>query len=339
LGSTSDIWSAIDRARLAANSVDLSWVEEPPSDDGWTLAPDALRFAIALVGELRPRHVLELGSGLSTRALARAASELDVCFVSSLENDPEQALATRASLDRDGLSERVSVQAAPLVARDRGGKVLPAYLFEPASLRSPDPLDIVFVDGPPAALGGREGALYQFLEMTRPGSVFVLDDASRNEERAALAAWEANLSGRIEIRRIPSFAKGLAAVVVCDPLEAEAIWEHKIYLTRNELTESLGGTESFLLADGWALEDEVVPAHSRAFRYPGEVGAWDGDPANQAMALQDLDRLADEGFQLIAIAWPCAWWNDCYTELMSALRRSPPAVENDRVSIFRLGPP
>ena len=35
---------AIEQALREAPQVDLSWIEPPPTADGWTLAPDALRF-------------------------------------------------------------------------------------------------------------------------------------------------------------------------------------------------------------------------------------------------------------------------------------------------------
>src|SRR5258706_6271069 len=73
-----------------AAAVDLSWIVPPPTADGWTLAPDALRFVSLMVRKLRPQHILELGSGLSTRLLAREAAALgDGCVVSSVDHDPQ----------------------------------------------------------------------------------------------------------------------------------------------------------------------------------------------------------------------------------------------------------
>ena len=66
-------WSVVERAQASAHAVDVSWLGESTSDNDWPLAADALRFMTALVFEAQPRHILELGSGVSTRALARAA--------------------------------------------------------------------------------------------------------------------------------------------------------------------------------------------------------------------------------------------------------------------------
>ena len=80
--------SALREARAGIGGMELSWLGPLPAGDGWTLAPDALRFLYRLVLTLAPRHVVELGSGLSTCVLARAAAERNlpctVCAVSRL---------------------------------------------------------------------------------------------------------------------------------------------------------------------------------------------------------------------------------------------------------------
>src|SRR4051794_40977736 len=87
-GNVSDV-NLADLLREAA-TVDLSWIVPPPAADGWTLAPDALRFVTAAMRTLRPRHVLEMGSGLSTRLLAREAKGLgNGCVISSVDHDPQ----------------------------------------------------------------------------------------------------------------------------------------------------------------------------------------------------------------------------------------------------------
>jgi hypothetical protein len=59
--------------------------------------------------------------------------------------------------------------------------------------------------------------LYQILELTRPGTIVLLDDASRKEEAGVLANWQAVLGDAIETRLLPDFVKGLAAIIVREP--------------------------------------------------------------------------------------------------------------------------
>src|SRR5579862_9559880 len=86
---------ALDQALSDRGQGDLSWIDPPPTDDGWTLAPDALRFLWNLVRHLRPQHVVEFGSGLSTRLLLRAIEGMDGA-ISSIDHDPQFGAAPDA---------------------------------------------------------------------------------------------------------------------------------------------------------------------------------------------------------------------------------------------------
>jgi predicted O-methyltransferase YrrM/trans-aconitate methyltransferase len=211
-------WAAVRTALTDAESVDLSWVQPPPREDGWTMAPDSLRFLASLVSRLKPQHILEFGSGLSTRVLARACAGLQpACCITSVDHDPEYGRKTERDLAADDTSDDVGVRIAPLVGRSWGGKLLPVYHLGRWELVSQTPPDLILIDGPPALMGGREGVLYQAMEYARPGTIILVDDAKREGELAALANWQANLGRGIEASLLPGFVKGLAVVIVRNP--------------------------------------------------------------------------------------------------------------------------
>lgn len=194
---------------------DLSWVDAGAADDGWALAPDALGFISVLVREMRPRHTLEFGAGLSTQVLARACSRLDPPgYLTSVENDPETARRARASLNATGLSELASVHLSPLVLRHRMSRLLPRYLLWFGALDRHGTADLALVDGPPAQLGGREGTIYQALEAGHEGSVVLIDDADRTEDAEAIRRVAAVLGDAVETIELPGFARGLVALVL-----------------------------------------------------------------------------------------------------------------------------
>lgn len=211
-------WDTVHGALVDAAGVDLSWIQPPPRNDSWTLAPDALRLLVSLVAHARPRHILEFGSGLSTRVLAWACAESQPsCRITSIDHDPEYGQIARKELAACPLSRHVKFQMAPLVARTYRGKLLPTYHFRRRQFASQRPVDLVLIDGPVWPLGGREGTLYQILELTRPGTIVLLDDAGRKEEAGVLANWRAGLGDAIETRLLPDFVKGLAAIIVREP--------------------------------------------------------------------------------------------------------------------------
>ncbi|MES4787335.1 MAG: hypothetical protein C4294_17745, partial [Nitrospiraceae bacterium] len=208
--------NALRAALSDIDGVDLSWIQPPPSNNGWTLAIDALRFLMSLVNHLRPRHILEFGSGLSTLVLARACTRLQPrCCISSVDHDPEFGpAATRGLTDQRKADCRVRFQLAPLVVRDCGGKLLPLYHIRPEQFASQRPVDLVLIDGPPIVLGGREGMLYQAMDFARRGTLLVLDDADRIEELTILSRWQDSLGEAIEVNRLSGFTKGMASIIV-----------------------------------------------------------------------------------------------------------------------------
>jgi predicted O-methyltransferase YrrM len=211
-------WNTVDDALVNAAGVDLSWIQPPPRNDWWTLAPDALRLLVSLVTHVRPRHILEFGSGLSTRVLAWACAESQPsCRITSIDHDPEYSQIAQKELAACPLNCHVKFQIAPLVARTYRGKLLPTYHLRRRQFASQRPVDLVLIDGPVWPLGGREGTLYQILELTHPGTIVLLDDAGRKEEAGVLANWQAVLGDAIEVRLLPDFIKGLAAIIVREP--------------------------------------------------------------------------------------------------------------------------
>ena len=212
---------ALEDALQAAQTVDLSWLGRTLTDEGWELAADTLRLLTALVERLRPRHVIEFGSGVSTVVLARAAARCGGCRITSLDHDPRFVRASGQALEEAEGRELVELQLAPLVARSRAGTLGPEYLIDPLRLASKHAADLVLIDGPPDVLGGRIGMLYQALDHSQSGSIVLLDDAARRAERTALASWEERLGDAIRIQRLDGFAKGLAAIIVAAPAKAQ----------------------------------------------------------------------------------------------------------------------
>ncbi len=266
------------RAALADHSpVDLSWIHPVPADDGWTLALDALRFLHRIVVHLHPTHVLELGSGLSTRVLARACGQENIaCRISSLDHDPEFGRPAAGDAADFPASVQVKFQLAPVVARDFGGKLLPAYLLDPAQLATPDPVDLILIDGPPITLGGREGTLYQVMQFARPGTLVLLDDASRASERSAVAHWKDVLADNIDVIDLPGFSRGMTAVIFKKPIPGESLWDQKIRLSANDIQRLIPEGQSYILIDQ-SCGDQPAPGR-RAIPFLEKNGEFYGAP-------------------------------------------------------------
>lgn len=327
------------RAALADTDwVDLSWIQPPPSNDGWTLAMDALRFLTRLVKHLRPRHILEFGSGLSTRVLARACAELQQrCCISSVDHDPEFGPATARELtDQRKAGCRVRFQLAPLVVRDCGGKLLPFYHIRPERLASRSPVDLVVIDGPPVVLGGREGMLYQAMDFARRGTLLLLDDADRTEERIVLSRWQDSLGEAIEVDRLPGFTKGMGSIIVREPVRRSDIWTHRLRLTAQDIAVLIPRGERFILVDQGCWENGIV-ADRHAIPFLEREGHYWGLPSDDNAAIRELNRLRQSGVSFMVFGWPAFWWLEYYSGLCTYLRsRFHCILNNDRLVAFDL---
>jgi len=308
-----------------------------PAPNGWSLAPDALRLAARLVRRWRPRHIVEFGSGFSTRVLAQACAAVGLpAGISSVDHDPEFGRAPRLDARTRAAGVRLRHQVAPLVARDCGGKLLPLYGLRPERLASTRPADLALIDGPPVNLGGREGTLYQIMDLARPGTLVLLDDAGRASERAACACWQANLGEAIAVRRLPGFARGLAAVIVREPVPRRALWERKLEATRREIEALTAPGETFILAE----DGQSLPAWSggrRAVPLVCRGGVDWGAPADSAAAARELERRRREGAGHFALLWTAAWWRETYAGFFERLRAKFRCVaDHDRLLMFDL---
>lgn len=134
-----------------------------------------------------PKRILDVGSGLSTMALALYASEHDDVQLLSVEHDAQWYAKTDRALRKADLRDHVVLELAPLRSFDRGRYVW--YDLDPVAVIGA-PFDFVFVDGPPASHApGRHGALWRAPEAVR-SSVVWLHDGRRSFERAAVEAWK-----------------------------------------------------------------------------------------------------------------------------------------------------
>jgi hypothetical protein len=214
---------ALDAAHRSVDPVDLSWLDPQDKRDSWTLADDTLRLIAAVVARLRPRRVVEFGSGVSTRLLASSCAGLDEpATLIALENDPVYERQTREQLSREPVYGSVQLELTYLVSRRWYELNLPVYDL-PATVLDGPPAQLVLVDGPPLPLGGRHGSLLQAIHLGEPGTVVLLDDADRPSEQAALALAERLFGDHIEVVHLAGFVKGLAAIVVVEKVGGSAM--------------------------------------------------------------------------------------------------------------------
>ena len=157
-------------------------------DPAWALRPEALELVEALVGEGRTR-IVECGSGLSTVTIVRVLRAGGAGHVHALEHDADWAATARRALVDAELAQFATVIDAPL---DDG------WYRQAALEHLPEQgVELLLVDGPPAALASRYPALPALADRLAPNAAILLDDAERDGERRAIDRWLAEFPIRL----------------------------------------------------------------------------------------------------------------------------------------------
>lgn len=170
-----------------------------PAMRSWAASPDLLRELVARILAEKPTQVVEASSGVSTLVIAYCLKRLGRGKVRSLEHDPIYAARTRQLITEHGLGAFAEVIDAPLVEQRADGAMLRWYDCSKAGLAGP--IDLLVVDGPPDTTGpqARYPALPLLKHLLAPGSLVVLDDGGRDDERFIAKRW-ADLVPGAELR-------------------------------------------------------------------------------------------------------------------------------------------
>jgi predicted O-methyltransferase YrrM len=161
-----------------------------PATRGWAASPDLLLALVDLVITERPSLIVECGSGASTLWLALALRRFGIDGrIIALDHDPVFSGRTRDFLARHDVLDPVEVRDAPLESFSLDGETYSWYAR--TAWEDLAGIDLLFVDGPPAATGpqARYPALPLLNKSLSPIATVVLDDLIVPDMREVLARW------------------------------------------------------------------------------------------------------------------------------------------------------
>jgi predicted O-methyltransferase YrrM len=161
-----------------------------PATRGWAASPDLLLALIDLVIAERPSLIVECGSGASTLWLALALRRFGIDGrIIALDHDPAFGHKTRDFLARHDVLDLAEVRDAPLESFNLDGETYSWYAA--AAWKELAGIDLLFVDGPPAATGhqARYPALPLLSGTLSPVATIVLDDLIVPDMQEVLRLW------------------------------------------------------------------------------------------------------------------------------------------------------
>ncbi len=170
-----------------------------PPMAGWACTPELAAVIASEILANKPRHVFEVGSGVSTIVACYCLEKLGRGRLTALDHDADFALHTRLQLARHGFSDMARVIDAPLRPMSISGTSWSWYDDAGASTgadsgnATPDEpdIDLLVVDGPPLRSHrlARYPALPRLWSRLSAQAVIILDDARRPDERAIVERW------------------------------------------------------------------------------------------------------------------------------------------------------
>jgi hypothetical protein len=165
---------------------------------GWAADAILIHNTVRLVTEIRPRLIVECGSGASTIVIGRCLRALGRGRLISLEHEPEYARRTSELVRVHTLENVVTIVTAPLVPTQAGHREGLWYGPEYRDLIT-WPIDVLLVDGPPGSVGprARYPAVPVLESLLAPECWILLDDGDRPDERAIAHAWCSELSAKL----------------------------------------------------------------------------------------------------------------------------------------------
>ncbi|MGB6570243.1 MAG: class I SAM-dependent methyltransferase [Trebonia sp.] len=161
-----------------------------PATRGWAASPDLLLALVDLVITERPSLIVECGSGASTLWLALALRRFGIDGrIIALDHDPVFSGKTRDFLARHDVLDLAEVRDAPLENFSLDGETYSWYAR--TAWEDLAGIDLLFVDGPPAATGhqARYPALPLLNKSLSPIATIVLDDLIVPDMREVLPRW------------------------------------------------------------------------------------------------------------------------------------------------------
>lgn len=156
---------------------------------GMSIDEDMAIYLVNSILELKPKVIVELGSGVSTLFIGSCLRHLGQGKLISFEHDSVYFNKTSEQLKKFGLEDWVDLQLRPLTAVEITDQLWQWYNLNNFTVN--ESIDLLFVDGPPGTVQrfSRYPALPLLSSFLNKNSVVLLDDGQRFEEREVARRW------------------------------------------------------------------------------------------------------------------------------------------------------
>lgn len=192
--------------RLYAQLESLCWLQrrlnikgQLPPLRGWATSPDVLLRLHTHIMAVRPKVVVECGSGASTLVIADALRQNGLGKVISLDHSDYYGAQTLAILQAESLENWVDLRIGELeMWKDKHMNTEDteklSRWYPMSLLKGIEQVDLLWVDGPPGDTCpfSRYPALPAIVDRISPNAEVWMDDTIRQEEKDVCERWAAD---------------------------------------------------------------------------------------------------------------------------------------------------
>ena len=193
------------------NSYDLTYLENPKFKN-WSIFKDTAQLIGRYCETVRPKNIVEFGTGLSTLIFAHEAFKGHVHNVWTIDHFTDFPGHPQKTIEEKYPDQRIRFECFPTKRRYMAGKLFEFYSLPDSYFEKTQHIDLVFIDGPPFYYNhGREAALYWIYPYLSDNAVILMDDGERIQmEQRYLKSWKSYFNGNIDCQLyVEEFGKGL----------------------------------------------------------------------------------------------------------------------------------
>jgi len=182
---------------------------------GWAISPDVCLKLYDHLLSIKPKKIVEFGSGASTYIIAQALKNNGMGKLTSYDHSHEYSGKIRKNLESAGLIDFVDLKVAPLKSWDKNHlNEKPdenLVWYDRSLIDTVDDIDFVFIDGPPGLLCqySRYPAVVVLNDSLSQDAEIWIDDANRIDEKEICENWAKSFD--LELEFVP-LEKGLGCL-------------------------------------------------------------------------------------------------------------------------------
>ena len=161
-----------------------------PNTRKMAASPDFLKLLVDTILLVKPKLVVELGSGISTILAGKALEKNGVGKLISIDNEDKYAELTRKRVDLENLGDIGRVITSKLIMHLINGQNYMWYELSFVKEINQD-IDLLIVDGPPRITNNnaRYPAIPLLKQYFKENTVILLDDGRRKDEQNTVELW------------------------------------------------------------------------------------------------------------------------------------------------------